>query len=54
MKIYLLIIGSKIQAFASLSRLCKEIDIDKHYIKHHLPFENPNFKILEIEVDERV
>lgn len=54
MKIYLLIIGSKIQAFASLSRLCKEIKIDKSSVKDKLPFKLSSFRIEEIEVDERI
>lgn len=54
MKIYILIIGPKTQAFASLSRLCKELGIDKTYIKEMLPFGNGKIRIEEIEVDERL
>lgn len=54
MKIYLLIIGSKVQAFASLSRLYKELGIEKDSIKKNLPFEHGRIRILEVEIDERV
>jgi len=54
MKIYLLIIGANIQAFYSLSRLCKESGLNKSFIKENLPFESGKVKILEIEVDERL
>jgi len=54
MKIYLLIIGSKIQAFYSLSRLCKESGLDKEYLKENLPFESGRLRVIEIEVDERL
>jgi len=54
MKTYLLIIGANIQAFASLSRLCKEAGLDKSEIKKSLPIEIGKLKIIEIEVDERV
>lgn len=54
MKIYLLITGNHYQAFASLSRLCKEANLDKDTIKKSLPIEIGRVKILEIEVDERV
>jgi len=54
MKIYLLIIGSNIEAFYSLSRLCKKIGIKKEYAKENLPIEGGKFRIIEIEVDERL
>lgn len=55
MKIYLLISGADIKAYASLFRLCKENGIDK-ISKKDLPAKilGSGIKILEIEVDERV
>ena len=57
MKIYLLIGGADIKAYASLFRLCKENGIDK-ISKKDLPARSKilgsDIIILEIEVDERV
>lgn len=54
MKIYILIFGTKIKAYASLSRLCKEAGISKDWVRDNLPFQTENVKIEEIEVDERL
>lgn len=54
MKVYLLIVGDNIKGFSSLSRLCKEVDLNKNIIKNCLPFKMGNLRIVEVDVDERV
>lgn len=54
-KIFLLVVGEKIEAFSSLRRLAKAIKVDPRELKkENLPFESGRFKILEIDLDTRI
>lgn len=55
MKVFLLITGAKIKAYANLKKLCKDNGgIDHKFIRQNLPFQSGNLRIEEVEVNEEL
>lgn len=53
-KVFLLITGKNIKAYASLRRLAREAGLDFDYIKENLPIEIGRLRIEEVTVETRL